>query len=246
MSNGLVLSVFPGIDLLGRAFEEEGYCIVRGPDLLWGGDIRTFHPPAGVFEGIIGGPPCKGESNLAALNRQQGETMVGEFWRVVSEAQPKWWVMEAVVDHSRRCTCDWGDGEYGPRGGSAWGSPAIHIKTCSSQIPHTLALNPRWLGEKQSRRRFFHSNLNLEAHVEVALFEHPEWKHAVLAVHGGREGSVLRGMATYTWVEMCELQGLPADFDLPPFTRAGKREALGNGVPMVMGRAIAQAVRRAT
>ena len=50
----LVLSVFPGIDLLGRAFEEMGFCVVRGPDVIWGGDIRTFHPPAGAFGGIPG------------------------------------------------------------------------------------------------------------------------------------------------------------------------------------------------
>ena len=52
----LVLSLFPGIGLLDMAFEEEGFCVVRGPDLLWGGDIRRFHPPAGRFEGVIGGP----------------------------------------------------------------------------------------------------------------------------------------------------------------------------------------------
>lgn len=40
----LILSLFPGIDLLGRAFEELGACVVRGPDLLWGGDIRAFSP----------------------------------------------------------------------------------------------------------------------------------------------------------------------------------------------------------
>jgi hypothetical protein len=51
----LVLSIFPGIDGLGRAFEELGYCVVRGPDVLWGGDVRRFHPPAGVFAGVIGG-----------------------------------------------------------------------------------------------------------------------------------------------------------------------------------------------
>src|SRR6185436_8832391 len=53
--SGLVLSLFPGIGLLDMAFEEEGFCIVRGPDLLWGGDIRKFHPPAGRFDGVIGG-----------------------------------------------------------------------------------------------------------------------------------------------------------------------------------------------
>jgi DNA-binding XRE family transcriptional regulator len=52
----LILSLFPGIGLLDKAFEEEGYCVVRGPDPLWGGDVRNFHPPAGRFDGIIGGP----------------------------------------------------------------------------------------------------------------------------------------------------------------------------------------------
>lgn len=37
MSAPLVLSLFPGIGLLDMAFEEEGFTVVRGPDLLWGG-----------------------------------------------------------------------------------------------------------------------------------------------------------------------------------------------------------------
>ncbi len=53
----LVLSLFPGIGLLDKAFESVGFAVVRGPDLLWGGDIRRFHVPAGRFDGIIGGPP---------------------------------------------------------------------------------------------------------------------------------------------------------------------------------------------
>jgi hypothetical protein len=28
------------------AFEQEGFTVVRGPDVLWGGDIRRFHPPS--------------------------------------------------------------------------------------------------------------------------------------------------------------------------------------------------------
>lgn len=215
VANGLVLSVFPGIDLLGRAFEETGYTVVRGPDLLWGGNIYDFHPPAGVFEGVIGGPPCQGESNLAALNGRRGETMADEFARVVDEARPRWWVMEAVIPHA---------------------------------APYILPLNNRWLGEKQNRKRYFHSNLDLARHIEVSLFEHPEWKHAVLAAHHGEsEGSVYRGMATYSWEERCELQGVPEDFLADaPFTVTGKKLLLGSGVPMAMGRAVAKAVRRAT
>lgn len=48
-SSRIILSLFPGIDLLGRAFEEMGFCVVRGPDKLWGGDIKNFRPPDGIF-----------------------------------------------------------------------------------------------------------------------------------------------------------------------------------------------------
>lgn len=102
-TGGLVLSVFPGIDLLGRAFEEEGYCVVRGPDLIWGGEVRAFHPPAGVFEGVIGGPPCQAFSVLRHLIRHNGHeprfgNLIPEFERVVAEAAPAWFLMENVPD----------------------------------------------------------------------------------------------------------------------------------------------------
>ncbi len=60
----LVLSLFPGADLLGRWFHEEGFCIVRGPDLIFGEDVREFSPPPGRFDGVIGGPPCQKFSPL--------------------------------------------------------------------------------------------------------------------------------------------------------------------------------------
>lgn len=39
----LVLSLFPGADLFGMAFEAEGFCVVTGPDVMFGRDIRDFH-----------------------------------------------------------------------------------------------------------------------------------------------------------------------------------------------------------
>lgn len=97
----LVLSLFPGIGLLDHAFELEGYCTVRGPDVIWGGDIRAFHPPAGKFDGVIGGPPCQMFSSLAHLVRANGleprfGNLIPEFERCVSEAQPEWFLMENV------------------------------------------------------------------------------------------------------------------------------------------------------
>lgn len=103
MFGPLILSLFPGVDLFGRAFEEEWpeCCIVRGPDVIFGGDIRTFHPPAGRFEGVIGGPPCQTFSALANLVRAKGYeprfgNLIPEFERCVIEAHPAWFLMENV------------------------------------------------------------------------------------------------------------------------------------------------------
>jgi len=93
----LILSLFPGIDLLGRGFEAEGFCVVRGPDLITGGDVRSFHPPAGRFEGVIGGPPCQDFSKARRTPPTgEGLAMLAEFARVVTEAQPTWFLLENV------------------------------------------------------------------------------------------------------------------------------------------------------
>lgn len=195
---------------------------MRGPDVLWGGDIRRFHPPTGVFAGVIGGPPCKGESKLARLNGTPGKSMRHEFMRVANAAQPKWYVMEAVKVHDDLLV----------------GYPNV-------PSGFVTKLSNRWLGEVQSRTRYFHSNVFLRDHIDVALFENTEYRYAVLAGHGGKRGTVTRGMASYTLTESIHLQGLPDDFSLPGFTVQAAREAIGNGVPLPMGRAIARAVKRA-
>lgn len=99
--NSLILSLFPGIGLLDMAFELESFCVVRGPDVLWGGDIRRFHAPAGRFDGIIGGPPCQMFSSLARLVEANGHktrfgNLIPEFERCVREAAPLWFLMENV------------------------------------------------------------------------------------------------------------------------------------------------------
>jgi DNA (cytosine-5)-methyltransferase 1 len=58
-------------------------------------------------------------------------------------------------------------------------------------------------------------------------------------------GQRVRGIEGRTWQDMARLQGLPADFDIPPFTVHGKKSAIGNGVPIPMARAVAKAVLRA-
>jgi DNA (cytosine-5)-methyltransferase 1 len=97
MSLGLVLSLFPGADLLGDAFAEVGFTVVRGPDLLFGSDVRDFHVPPHRFDGVIGGPPCQVHSG-AAITGTDAIDLIPEFVRLVQEAQPSWAVMENVVN----------------------------------------------------------------------------------------------------------------------------------------------------
>jgi len=96
----LILSLFPGIGVLDRAFEEEGFSVVRGPDLLWGGNIKSFRAPAGRFDGVIGGPPCQCFSRLVSIIKHNGyklgENLIPEFERVISETQPEFFIMENV------------------------------------------------------------------------------------------------------------------------------------------------------
>lgn len=128
----LVLSIFSGIDLLGMAFEEEDYCVVGFIDTVWGRDIRTFHPPAGSFEGIIGAPPCQIFSRLKYLNPLAGSkhgNLFSEYERVITEAQPYWWLSENVID--------------------------APIPSIDGYFSQTIVCDNRWVGGIQQRKRAF-------------------------------------------------------------------------------------------
>lgn len=144
----LVLSLFPGIGLLDMAFEEHGFCVVRGPDLLWGGDIHQFHPPAGRFDGVIGGPPCQAFSRLRHIVEQNGHrvaaNLIPEYERCVSEAAPAWFLMENV---------------------SAAPGPVVCGYTVQS-----LLLNNRWVGGEQNRLRRFSFGVCGEQAIDLARF----------------------------------------------------------------------------
>lgn len=226
--SGLVLSLFPGIGLLDRAFEEAGFCVVRGPDLLWGGDMRCFHPPSNRFDGVIGGPPCQAHSRFVHINRAQGNKiavdMTPDFGRAVAEASPTWWLMENAPD-----------------------VPDLHVP---GYVTTRTTLDNRWLGQEQERRRAFQFGTRDGAAlvIPLAALDHPTRETTCLASEG-RAGRIMRkgGKADYRpkrpWSRFCELQGLEPDFlSEAPLTNEGKYRMVGNGVPLFMGRAVANAV----
>jgi DNA (cytosine-5)-methyltransferase 1 len=239
---GLVLSLFPGIGLLDMAFEAEGFCVVRGPDVLWGGDVREFHPPAGRFDGVIGGPPCKAFSPLVNINIAQGrepaKNLIPEYERCVAAIRPRWFLMENVKR-----------------------APMPNVL---GYVVRDTILNNRWVGGAQNRlRRFsFGTPDGLVLHPQTEALEPVDFEPAVTSTSGGRRAVLVKdadgrprgNQGDADWhrlrrrsvSQMAVLQGLPADFlEDSPLTDAGKRLAIGNGVPLPMGRAMAQAVKRA-
>jgi DNA (cytosine-5)-methyltransferase 1 len=262
MPSPLVLSLFPGVGLLDRAFEEFGFTVVRGPDILWGGEVKTFHAPPGRFDGVIGGPPCQAFSTLQRLvkhNREkarargntnsyaEAKNLIPEFERIVTEAAPLWWLMENVPAAPLPCVAGY------------------RVCSCiidNREIPRDQ--DDAVVGAEQRReRRFSFGTYDGRAlDIARALFFNPRYVPAVCAsgstwVPVGepaddatrsirtRRGRVYGDKTERYWRHARAAQGLPDDYELPGFTVRGKIQAIGNGVPLPLGRALARAVRAA-
>lgn len=211
----LILSIFPGIGLLDRAFEQTGFCVVRGPDILWGGDIRQFNPPSGKFWGIVGGPPCQ---DFSSLRRSEptgyGLEMLEEFVRVVLEASPEWWLMENVA-----------------RVPNVTELPGqIFPQLSHTYVTQRLDINQAWYCDVTRLR---HIQFGSKSGRLLNVTRRP----VTNVTQPAALASDSRDFKT-----LCRLQGLPEDFDLPPFLASEKKRAVGNGVPLQLGRALAQAV----
>ncbi len=208
-----VLSLFPGADILGMGFEQKGYCVVRGPDKIWGGDIRNFSPPPGCFEGIIGGPKCQpfsvrpGTPITTRENYEEGVDLLREFCRCVYQAQPLWFLMENVP-----------------------GVPDVQIEGYSTQ---RIDVTGTEFGLKQRRLR----------HIQFGSREGMSIILPRLFTRGRAQSpAILASDHDRPWSEFLELQGLPPDYDLP-WTITAKKTAIGNAVPLPIARAFAQAIR---
>lgn len=97
MQPQFILSLFPGLDILGRAFSQLGHTVVRGPDPVTGDLIENFHGLAGHVDGIIAGPPCQDFSRLRRTQPSgHGLRMLHELLRVAQECNPTWLLVENV------------------------------------------------------------------------------------------------------------------------------------------------------
>jgi len=237
------LSLFPGLDLLGRGFELEGFCVVKGPDPVWGGDNRTFAPPSGRFDGVIGGPPCQIHSEMRHLNLNSGQgsgDLVPEFCRVVVAAAPAWFLMENVPTATEPVVA---------------GYAVTRVLVQAIDIPAENG----FVGAEARRRRTFWAGFRegsglprTRFFLERAAVRVPREriKTAVLAGHGPALGQRRNGITTLPLAEAARLQGLPAGMlegianGVLPYRAEALRKLIGNGVPIPLARAVARGVIR--
>ena len=198
----LVLSIFAGIDLLGKAFSKNGFCVVKADDLnLDGGDIRDFKAPANRFDAVIGGSPCQDFSRLNRKPKGYSLEMQNEYIRVVREASPTWFLYENVV-----------------------GFPHFEIDGYTQQ---RFQLDLAWFSPFSRRRDF------IFGHKEGVLL------NPMIRTNGATKGTAVTGSDKRSFQTMCEIQGLPKDFDLPFLSLEGKKQAVANAVPMPIGNYLA-------
>ncbi|TDE15301.1 DNA cytosine methyltransferase [Dyadobacter psychrotolerans] len=214
INSQLVLSLFSGIGLLDSGFESNGFCVVRAPEKILGGDVRNFHCSKGFFTGIIGGPPCQDFSRLRRTEPTgEGLELLGEFCRIVLESDCDWFLMENVP-----------------------GVPSLEIDGYHIQ---RFDLSPLHVGHKQSRLRHFQfgSKTGLILNIKRMDFEGVA-EPCVTATEGSRIGK-------RSFQEFCELQGLPAGYDLPELHKVAKYRAVGNGVHAAVSNEVSRAILEA-
>ncbi|MBL8815233.1 MAG: DNA cytosine methyltransferase [Planctomyces sp.] len=217
-----VLSLFPGVGLLDRAFEErEEFSVVRGPDLIHGGDIRNFRVAAGVYGGIIAGPPCQGfsQANAHRFNPQHPSVrnsveMLELTVRLIEAARPTWFLIENV--------------------------PNVPDVRVGPYIVQRIAINDWECGGLQLRWRAIQFG-----HIEGWHLRPSRVNDRSFSRKKGRRPEAITTKPTsrhMTFAEQCRRQGLSEPVSLPGWTREAKFRAVGNGVPLSVGRVLAAAV----
>lgn len=218
----LILSLFPGVGLLDLAFEEAGCCVVRAPDLIHGGDIGRWNfPPAGRFTGVIAGPPCQGFSvmnnqrkNPQHKSVQNSRNMLCVTVRIIEAAQPVWAMVENV--------------------------PAVPDIAVSGYSVQRVAINDFECDGEQLRWRaiqFAHRDGGIMRPVRVNDRTETQRK-------GRRPIAITTKPVSIhqTFAAQCRKQGLSSPIKLAGWTKSAKFQAVGNGVPLSMGRILAAAV----
>ena len=216
----LVLSLCPGIGLLDRAFAAAGFCIVQAADKITGGDVRDFRGVPGRLDGIVAGPPCQGFSAANSYRKdddhysvQNSRDMLQQTCRIITECQPEWFLIENV--------------------------PRVPYVRIAGYTVQRIPITDQECGGVQLRSRHVQFG-SRSGHVI-----RPERVND--SSRNRKKGRPAKALTTKTerwkdFPDVCRRQGLETPIELPGWTRIAKVKAVGNGVPLRMGRALAAAI----
>jgi DNA (cytosine-5)-methyltransferase 1 len=210
----LILSLFTGAGLLDRGFEQAGFCVVSAGDVLWGRDVCDFVPARHVFEGVIGGPPCQDFSKARRCPPTGASVAMIRQFVRIVEQSGPEWFLMENVP----------------------GVPSLYPFLPDWKIQR-LNLNASECGVPQNRLRCFQFGSRDGVGLVIPRSVPPEKiQPCVLASEGKRPRR--------SWADVCALQGLPRDFQLPGLSQALRYRLVGNGVPVPMARVVATAIAR--
>lgn len=184
--------------------------------------------PAGIFVGVIGGPPCQWASTALHWQghnvKHRPENLIPEFVRIKEEAEPEWSVMENLLTARKSPGLpedwlfvklrDWDCGGLTHRKRAFWVWPPTLIFA-----PPKRPGKPEYSVLKNSGRQ----KLSLQQRRDKTFRTHE--KPLTL-----KQAAELQG-----WPEMAEI--------LKDMSAAYAVGLLGNGVPRAMGTYIAKAIK---
>ncbi len=258
MKNNLVLSLFSGIDLLGMAFREIGFCVVSAGDIAFGSDIRNFHAPAGHFNGVILGSPCQAWSTarrgrVSEEEKAAARSLIAEGARVIIEAQPDWWLWENVpsvpsirIEGYTHQRFDLTHAEYG----------GVMLRRRHFQFGVKTIWNLEsieWFGQSGSKlilpRAVTESLQCCCNHYRAEhVYDEACLKCDCVAFKNFIAAPVGERSLKTPWPDLCRMFDLTEGFEFGEkkrilFSTRGKYLAVRNGVPLRMGRVIATAIK---
>ncbi len=214
----LVLSLFPGVGLLDRMFVAAGFCVVQAADKITGGEIRDFAGVRGRIDGVIAGPPCPGFS--VANNKYRNDD---DHHSVINSRE--------CLQHTCRIIT-----ECEPEWFLIENVPCVPDVRIAGYAVQRIPITDRECGGKQLRSR------HIQFGSRKGDIIRPQRVIELKRTGRKRKSVTTKTDKWTTYPKLCRLQGLDQPIKLDGWYRTAKFKAVGNGVPLRMGKILAEAV----
>lgn len=215
VSCGLVLSLFPGAGLLDAGFTQAGFSVVRGPDTLLGQDIQMLT--------LAGLTPPRFDGIIAGPPCQ-------DFSR--ARRRPPSGHGLAMLEQLARVVT-----QAKPLWWLVENVPGVPTLVFSEYTNQRFNLFARDFGLPHLRNRSFQFGSRVGDRITILRGSQSHFKNSL------RPTPLASGNSRQNFASLCEMMGLPRTFKLPGLSRGAQFRAVGNGVPLPMGFAVACAIR---